>query len=275
MLSIQKMSFRSIYSLARASYSTKLAPLQKIIMLCGAPGVGKGMYSKLLAEDFGYVKISTGDEIRSILNGNQNTTLSSTTISKLKRYVNSGKLVPDEIIMELIYDKINRPESSKGVILDGFPRTVNQLEMFTEVFPIHLVVNVQHSFEYLMASILGRRTCTGCGTSYSAFPYYKDGYELDVQMPRMEGVCDDCGGKVTIREDDKEEVVKARLEEYSAKTYPLLHRLADGNNLIPFEAKRGVRDYPQLQQIIVSRLGLPCYYEEYRPSNYSLIMCEC
>jgi len=272
MLSLYKTSLRSLNSIASACYSAQLKPLQKIIMLCGAPGVGKGTYSKLLAEDFGYVKISTGDEIRKIMSGNKATDLSANTVSKLKRYVNSGRLVPDEIIMDILYEKISHPESAKGVILDGFPRTVNQLHMFTQVFPIHLVVNIQHSFEYLMASILGRRTCMDCGTSYSAYSFYKDGYELDVMMPKKEGVCDCCGGKVSIREDDKEEIVKARLKEYTEKTYPLLQTLAEERILIPFEAKRGIRDYPQLQQIVVSQLGLPCFYYEFHSPDHHQIL---
>jgi adenylate kinase len=246
--------------------------MQKIIMLCGAPGVGKGMYSSMLAKDFGYVKISTGDEIRKVLNGTKPTTLTPKVLTQLRKSMNQGKLVPDEIIMEIIYEKIKEPASARGVILDGFPRTVAQLNMFTQVLPIHLVVNIEHSCEYLMASILGRRTCMDCGTSYSAFSFYKNGYELDVQMPEKEGECDQCGGHVTKRPDDKEDIVKARLKEYETKTYPLLKEMKQEGLLIPFEAKRGERDYPKLQQIIVSRIGLPYYYFQsyYKENNLAM-----
>jgi len=273
MFQIPKKQAKSLFSILHANYSAKLKPMQKIIMLCGAPGVGKGTYSRLLAEDFGYVKISPGDEIRRILNSKTNTSgLSPATVSKLKSSVESGRLVSDEIIMELLYHQIRDPRASKGVILDGFPRTVNQLRMFTQMCPIHLVINIQHNLEYLLASILGRRTCMDCGMSYSAFSYYKDGYELDVQMPVNEKVCDHCGGEVKIRDDDREDILRARLQEYESKTSPILKEAKSTGNLVQFNAKRGVRDYPKLQQIIVSRIGLPSYYHFYQHLDYSNII---
>jgi len=263
--SFSNPAIKSLAKSFRANYSAKLGPMQKIIMLTGAPGVGKGTYARLLADDFGYVKISPGDEIRKILNSKVNTTgMHPSAIEKLKANVQAGKLVPDEIIMELLYHKIMDPRASKGVILDGFPRTVSQLNTFTKVFPIHLCVNINHNVEYLMASLLGRRTCMDCGVSYSAYSYYKDGYELDVQMPTHAGVCDHCGGKVKTRDDDKEEIVKARLEEYVNKTYPILEKLEMNGNMIQFEAKRGMRDYPMLQQIINSKVGRPYYYQRFQ-----------
>src|SRR5690349_8347621 len=103
---------KSLVSTLKATYSTKLAPMQKIIMICGAPGVGKGTYSRLLADDFGYVKISTGDEIRRAINNNKTPSIiSPSTISRLRRYIAAGKLVPDELIMELLFHKIKEPES--------------------------------------------------------------------------------------------------------------------------------------------------------------------
>lgn len=270
MQSCSKPVSKSLLLLSRAQYSSKIGPMQKIIMLCGAPGVGKGMYSRMLAQDFGYVKVSTGDEIRKILNGGKGPNLDRKTVEKLKQYVNAGRLVPDEIIMELLYHKIKEPSCFRGVILDGFPRTVNQLNLFTQVFPIHLAVNIEHNFDCLMASIIGRRTCMDCGMSYSAFSYYHDGYELDVQMPEKEGVCDSCHGPVRIREDDKEEIVKARLEEYNDKTYPLFKRMKEKGMLVSFEAKRGERDYPKLQQLIVSKVGLPYYYHQYHTREYNV-----
>jgi len=242
-------------------------------MLCGAPGVGKGTYSRLLTEDFGYAKISTGDEIRKVLNNPKDSKLTPAALSQLKYHMNEGKLVPDEIIMDILYNRIKDPASSKGVILDGFPRTVKQLRMFTQVFPIHLAINIEQSFEYMMASMLGRRTCMDCGMSYSAEPFYKDGYELDVQMPKKEGVCDHCNGHVKARDDDKEDIIHARLREYQAKTFPILEAMrAQEREVIPFEAKRGNRDYPKLQQIIVSRVGLPCYYHLYNSKDYTITM---
>lgn len=267
---------QSLVSVCRAAYSTKLRPMQKVIMMCGAPGVGKGTFSRMLADEFGYVKVSTGDEIRKALN-NKDTSKSaigSSTISHIKRCVSSGKLIPDELVMELVYHKIREPGSAKGVILDGFPRTIHQLNLFAHMFPIHLAINITQSHEYLMASMLGRRTCMDCGMSYSAEPFYKDGYELDVQMPEKEGVCDNCKGEVKTREDDTKDVIEERLREYHIKTLPVLKNMQSmGISVVPFEPKRGVRDYPKLQQMIVSRLGLPCYYchlynPEYNTTSY-------
>jgi len=270
MFSTSKVQLKSLLLTFKANYSATLGPMQKIIMLCGAPGVGKGMFSRFLAEDFGYVKVSTGDEIRKLLHGHNYTNTSQRTISILKEHVNAGKLVPDDIIMDLLYNKIKEPDSARGVILDGFPRTVNQLQMFNQVFPIHLVVNIEERYDYILTSILGRRTCMNCGMSYSAYSYYNGGYELDIQMPTQEGVCDHCGGEVKIRDDDREEIVKARLEEYEEKTKPLLQRLKQKGNLVSFEPKRGERDYPKLQQVIVSHIGLPYYYYQRYNQDFNL-----
>jgi len=272
MISSLKQTTKKLILSSSASYTATLGPMQKIVMLCGAPGVGKGMYSRFLADDFGYVQVSTGDEIRKILHGTsaKNKDLNPVLVNKLRQYVNAGKLVPDQVVMELLYQKINEPGSARGVILDGFPRTVNQLNLFNQVYPIHLVINIRESYDYIMASILGRRTCMSCGMSYSAFSYFKDGYELDVQMPAVEGVCDKCGGKVETREDDNEETVKARLLEYEKKTFPLLDRLEKDGLLIPFEPKRGERDYPMLQQMIISHLGLPYYFFQQHNKDFNL-----
>ena len=140
---------------------------QKFFFLFGAPGVGKGTYAKLLTKDLQFNHVSTGDEIRKILKGTVSSGFDKGLIQTISSIVKSGGLVSDEIVVKIINQKVKEPESAKGVILDGFPRTRGQLDEYLKVFPIHGVLNITLRDDILLEKLMGRRTCINCGTGFN------------------------------------------------------------------------------------------------------------
>jgi len=256
-----KLSQRVTYSLftqRAATFANAAAnPNQKFVIFFGAPGVGKGTYAGLMEKDFKFNKISTGDEIRKIIKGLAPSTMDPNLINEIKSIVNAGKLVSDDIVINIVKEKLKEPESQRGVILDGFPRTVSQLHKYDQLFPIHLVVNLNLKWEILLEKLMGRRTCLECGRAYNLCNIQRDGYEMDPLIPKP-GDCDKCGGnpKLIVRDDDTEKVITERMKEYEAKTLPLLEEYRKKGVMVDFEVKRGVKDYPALKKIIQERLGL-------------------
>lgn len=250
-------AFRSLTRISSASFSAKRSnPNQKFLVLFGAPGVGKGTYAGLLAKDLQYNKISTGDELRKIIKGDQTSSMNPSLVAEIKSIVSAGKLVSDDIVLNILAEKLKEPASQKGVILDGFPRTLSQLAKYDEKFPVDAVVNVELRGDILLEKLLGRRTCIGCGNSYNICNIHKEDYEMEPLLPKKEGICDKCGGKLVIRDDDTETIITARMKEYDAKTLPLLSEYKKKGVLMNFEVKKGVKDYPKLLQQIKPKLGL-------------------
>ncbi|MCK5037875.1 MAG: adenylate kinase [Thermoplasmata archaeon] len=177
----------------------------KIIML-GPPGAGKGTQAQLLVEKFGLPQISTGDLLRGALA--DGTDLGN----KAKGYMNSGQLVPDDLIISLIQERISRPDCEGGYILDGFPRTIEQAEAMEATDKIDVVLNIVVDTDVLMGRLMGRRTCRGCNAVFN----------ITGRPPKVEGVCDLCGGELYQREDDNEETVTKRLDTYNDLTAPLI-----------------------------------------------------
>jgi len=217
---------------------------RKFLFFFGAPGVGKGTFAERLARDLKFNKISTGDELRKIIKSQASSTMDESLVAKVKGIVSSGKLVSDDIIMAIIAEKLNEPESKYGVIFDGFPRTLGQLKKYEEKYPTHLVFNITLNFEILMEKLLGRRTCVSCGRAYNICSINKNGYEMKPLLPKEEDKCDDCGDKLIQRSDDNEEVIAKRMKEYEAKTLPLLEEYQKKGVVFEFEPKKGVQDYP-------------------------------
>ena len=141
---------------------------QKFLFLFGAPGVGKGTYAKMLRKDMHFNHISTGDEIRKILKGTVSAQFDTKLIETIRSIVKSGGLVSDDIVVQIIKEKVKEPESAKGVILDGFPRTKVQLDKYLQLFPtIHGVINITLRDDVLLEKLMGRRTCVNCGTGFN------------------------------------------------------------------------------------------------------------
>ncbi len=182
----------------------------KIIML-GAPGAGKGTQAKMIAEKYGVPHISTGDIFRA------NIKAGTELGKKAQAYINEGKLVPDELTLELIMDRFNEPDCEDGYILDGFPRTIPQAKALDEALAkkndkVDYAINVVVPDEAIIKRMGGRRACLKCGGTY----------HVVFHPTKTEGICDACGGELIIRDDDKPEVVKARLTTYHAQTEPLI-----------------------------------------------------
>ena len=182
----------------------------KIIML-GAPGVGKGTQAKKIAEKYGVPHISTGDIFRAnIKNGTE-------LGKKAKTYMDQGLLVPDELTVALVIDRIQGEDCKNGFVLDGFPRTIPQAEALDEALKglgesMDYAIDVDVPDENIINRMSGRRACLDCGATYHI-----------VTIPtKVEGICDVCGSKVVLREDDKPETVQKRLEVYHAQTQPLI-----------------------------------------------------
>ena len=182
----------------------------KIIML-GAPGAGKGTQAKMIAEKYSIPHISTGDIFRA------NIKAGTELGRKAQAYINEGKLVPDELTLELIMDRFNEPDCKDGYILDGFPRTIPQAEALDAALAkkndkVDYAINVVVPDEAIVKRMGGRRACLKCGGTY----------HVVFNPTKTEGICDACGGELIVRDDDKPEVVKARLTTYHAQTEPLI-----------------------------------------------------
>ena len=181
----------------------------KIIML-GAPGAGKGTQAKKIAERYNIPHVSTGDIFRA--NIKQGTPLGK----KAKEYIDAGALVPDELTIGLLLDRIAQDDCKDGYILDGFPRTLTQAEKLTEALAdsgnVDLVLDIEVQDDVIIARMGGRRVCPSCGASYHI-----------VNIPtKVEGICDVCGAAVIQRPDDAPETVKKRLDVYHEQTQPLI-----------------------------------------------------
>ena len=176
------------------------------LILLGAPGAGKGTQADILCKELDIPTISTGNILRAaIKNG-------TPTGMKAKAFMDEGKLVPDDVIIGIITERVAEEDCKNGYILDGVPRTIAQAEALEKAgIVFDAVVSIEISDEVIMERMSGRRVCEACGASY----------HLVAVPPKQEGVCDKCGGKLVQRKDDAPETVKARLEVYHKETEPL------------------------------------------------------
>lgn len=256
MFKIARRVNSSLYQVQQAAFSAA-KPGQKFLIFFGAPGVGKGTYARLFSEEFKLNQISTGDELRKIIKGTAPSTMSKELIADIKKTVSSGGLVSDDIVIEIVKEKLKEPESQNGVILDGFPRTLAQLSKYDKLFPIHLVLNLNLKWEILLEKLMARRTCADCGRAYNFCNINRDGYLMEPLYPKKTD-CTKCNGepKLVIRDDDTEKVITERMKEYEAKTVPLLNEYKKKGVLVDFEIKKGVKDYPALRDLVKSKLSL-------------------
>jgi len=181
------------------------------IMILGPPGAGKGTTGGMVAERYGIPKIATGDLLREAIK--KGTELGK----KAKAYYDRGDLVPDELVIGLLKERISRPDCKKGFILDGFPRTIGQAEALEQITRMDYIFNLLVSDATVLQRLGGRWTCKKCGAIY---------HEVNIP-PKEEGICDKCGGELYQREDQKPAVIKERLRVYEEQTAPLLDFYAD------------------------------------------------
>lgn len=181
------------------------------LIMLGPPGSGKGTQAKRLSDRFGIPQISTGDILREAVK--EGTPLGQ----EAKRYMDQGKLVPDDVVIGIVKERLKEGDCHKGFILDGFPRTVAQAEALERMLGemgrgIDHVIDIEVSEEELLRRLTGRRTCRRCGAMY----------HIVFNPPKQEGICDRCGGELYQRDDDREETIKARLKVYQEQTAPLI-----------------------------------------------------
>lgn len=181
------------------------------VMLLGAPGAGKGTQAARIVEEFGLLHLSTGDILRQAVADRTPLGLEA------GRYMDSGRLVPDDVVIGLVKDRISQPDAAAGVLFDGFPRTVPQADALGAALAesgkrLDVVVNVEVDTEAIVGRITSRRQCRSCNRVYNVL----------TDPPARADVCDDCGGEVYQRDDDTEEAVRSRLDAYDAQTSKLI-----------------------------------------------------
>lgn len=176
------------------------------MMIIGPQGSGKGTYASMLSDKFGIPHISTGQIFRE--NIAQKTELGK----RVEKFLDAGLLVPDDVTMGVVRERISKPDCKKGFIFDGFPRTLKQAIELEKIAPLDVVLYVDAPEWLLLKRLSSRVTCKKCGKIYNL---------LNVK-PKREGVCDDCGGELIVREDETPEAIKIRLKEYEKDTKPLI-----------------------------------------------------
>ena len=212
----------------------------KIIML-GAPGAGKGTQAKKIAAKYEIPHISTGDIFRAnIKNGTE-------LGKKAKTYMDQGLLVPDELVVDLVVDRVNQDDCKNGYVLDGFPRTIPQAEALTEALAkmgqkMDYAIDVNVPDENIVRRMGGRRACVGCGATY----------HVAYAPTQKEGICDVCGAELILRDDDKPETVQKRLNVYHEQTQPLIDYYTEAGILKTVD---GTVDIDDVFQAIVDILG--------------------
>ncbi|MGG4216238.1 adenylate kinase [Paenibacillus sp. FSL L8-0638] len=210
------------------------------ILIMGPPGAGKGTQADVIVKEFGIPHISTGDAFRLAMK--QGTPIGI----KAKEYIDKGELVPDDVTIGIVEERLQQPDCKKGFLLDGFPRTLAQAEALDQILgrldtKLDDVINLKVDSDNLLARITGRRVCKSCGTSY----------HIVFNPPKVEGICDKDGGELYQRPDDNEDSVRTRLDEYSNKTAPLLTFYENQNLLRHID---GEQDIDVVSQNIVSLL---------------------
>ena len=176
------------------------------IIFFGAPGAGKGTQAEIVSKKLDIPTISTGNIIREAIKNGTEMGLSA------KSYIDAGKLVPDEVVIGIIKDRLDMDDCKNGFILDGFPRTIPQAKALDEMgVKIDVVLNIEVSDEDIVKRMSGRRTCPKCGSTY----------HIEFNPTKTEGVCDNCGTELTVRKDDHPDVVKSRLDVYHSEKEPL------------------------------------------------------
>ena len=176
------------------------------LILLGAPGAGKGTQAEIISKELKIPTISTGNILRAAMR-------EGTPVGVLaKSYVDAGKLVPDEVIIRIVQERLSLPDCENGYILDGFPRTIPQAEAMEQLgIDIDCALSIEIEDETIVSRMSGRRTCKNCSQTF----------HIVSNPPKQEGKCDFCGGELTIRKDDAPETVKARLQIYHDETEPL------------------------------------------------------
>ncbi len=201
------------------------------MIFLGAPGAGKGTQAEVVCKELNIPAISTGNMLREAVKNSTEAGL------KAKSYMDAGELVPDEVVIGILKDRIAQPDAQNGFILDGFPRTVQQAEALESMgVEIDKVIEIDVPDDAIIARMSGRRVCEGCGNSY----------HIEYKPTKVEGICDACGAKVVQRIDDKPETVLARLKTYHEKTAPLKDYYEKRGKLVTVKGQNEISETSRL-----------------------------
>ncbi|MEM6798598.1 MAG: nucleoside monophosphate kinase [Planctomycetota bacterium] len=207
-------------------------------IITGAPGCGKGTQATLLAEKYNLTHISVGDIFRWHIQSH------TKLAARIKRIVNTGKLVPDDIVDDVVRSRLEEHDWNFGYVLDGFPRNRAQAEFFLESYDIDAVLLLNVTDEVVMQRVLARRLCDDCGLDYNLIQH----------RPEVEDVCDVCGGRLIARPDDFEEAIRARIVDYHTQTEPILELFLQKELVIEID---GMRTIPEVHSEVCKKLSLP------------------
>ena len=197
------------------------------LILLGAPGAGKGTQAEILCDRLNIPTISTGNMIREAMKSGTEMGL------KAKEYAENGKLVPDEVVIGIVDERLRMDDCKNGFILDGFPRTIPQAEALDRMgIAIDRVVDINVPDEVITRRVSGRRACLDCGSTY----------HIETKKPQVEGVCDRCGSTLVQRKDDLPETVQERLHVYHAQTEPLRDYYAAAGKLLVVDGQQGIQE---------------------------------
>lgn len=214
------------------------------LVFLGPPGAGKGTQAERISEKYGIAHISTGDIFR------ENIKKGTELGRKAKEYMDRGELVPDEVVIAIVREALSGEECARGFLLDGFPRTVAQADALEKMLeeigrPLDRVVNLSVPDQVVVERLTARRTCRNCGRNY----------HLMFNPPKVDGVCDACGGELYQRDDDREETVRARLEEYRRKTQPLIDYYREKGLLVEVAGDGGIDEVTEAIQDALQSAG--------------------
>ncbi|HQO09978.1 MAG TPA: adenylate kinase [Clostridiales bacterium] len=212
------------------------------ILMLGAPGSGKGSQAELIENDYGLLQISTGELLRKAVSEK------SAEGIRADVYISKGELVPDELVLKLLTERLNDPDCNKGVILDGFPRNVFQAELLDGILEkyrkkIDIVFNIESPFEILKERLLARRMCAKCGKGYNM-----------ISNPPKSVYCE-CGGEIIRRSDDNEATIKNRLDVYLISTKPLINYYEKKEVLVNIDGNRKIPEIYQDVKVTIKKKG--------------------
>ena len=209
------------------------------LVLLGAPGAGKGTLAAVLIEKMGIPSISTGNMLHEAIKNGTSLGMSA------KKYMDAGDLVPDEVVIGMIKERLAEPDCANGCILDGFPRNIPQAEALEKVVPMDCALSIEIPDETIVNRMSGRRVCLKCGATYNV--------NSEVMAPKKEGICDKCGDEIVIRKDDAPETVLARLATYHEQTEPVKGYYAKLGKLKSIEIDN---DFERTKKLAFEALGI-------------------
>ena len=240
----------------------------KTILMMGAPGTGKGSYSKLLSKRFGIPVYSSGDHLRDIIKNPSNNKELINILSQLEavedipkhfnNILSEGKLISKEVMSLLVSYTLNKVKrsDSNSIILDGYPRTVEQATEIDIKFktPVDLVINIHQDNDIIIKKLMGRRNCSKCNAGFNLTEIDEKGYLMPSMKPKKENTCDHCGGCLQIRSDDNEASISERLKIYEKKCEDILNYYKKQKVLETVEMKKGFDDIGKLYELVEKRL---------------------